>query len=58
MEIEYKETNAALSISIKPLDKDIFGLAGKEFSQKLKICLLHLMVSITHFGKKMQRPST
>ena len=43
----------AFSISIKALDiLDVFGLAGLEFSQKLKICMLDLMVPITHFGQK------
>ena len=41
VEIVYTETNAALAISIKPLNKAIFSLVGLEFCQNLKNCMLN-----------------
>ena len=46
------KTNTALSISINPLIKAIFGLSGLEFCQKLQICMPNLVMLITHFGQK------
>ena len=51
-----KKTNTALSISIIPLNKAIFGLSGLEFCQKMRICMLNLAMLITHFGQKCKNP--
>ena len=50
------KTNTALSISIIPLIKAIFGLSGLEFCQKLQICMPNLVMLITHFGQKFKNP--
>ena len=50
------KTNTALSISIIPLIKAIFGLSGLEFCQKLQICMPNLLRLITHFGQKSKNP--
>ena len=50
------KTNTALSISINPLIKAIFGLSGLEFCQKLQICMHNLVMLITHFGQKFKNP--
>ena len=46
------KTNTALSISIIPFIKAIFGLSGLEFCQKLYLCMPNLVMLITHFGQK------
>ena len=50
------KTNTALSISIIPLIKAIFGLSGLEFCQNLQICMPNLVMLITHFGQKFKNP--
>ena len=50
------KTNTALSISIIPLIKAIFGLSGLEFCQKLQICMPNLVMLIIHFGQKLKNP--
>ena len=50
------KTNTALSISIIPFIKAIFGLSGLEFCQNLQICMPNLVMLITHFGQKFKNP--
>ena len=49
VEVKQKETNIALLIPFRLLNKAIFGLGGLEFCQKMRICMLNLVVLITHF---------
>ena len=48
----HTETNAALSISIEPLNKEVFSLAGIQLCHKLNIFMLNLVMVITHFCQK------
>ena len=49
VEAKQKETNIALSIPFRLLNKAIFGLGDLEFCQKMRICMLDLVMAITHF---------
>ena len=49
MKVEQKGTNIALLIPFLLLSKAISGLGGLEFFQKMRICMLNLVVLITHF---------
>ena len=54
VEVRQKETNIALSIPLRLLNMDIFGPCGLEFCQKMWICMLNLVMLITHFYQNLK----
>ena len=54
VEVKQKETNIALSIPFRLLNKAIFGLGGLEFCQKMWNYMLNLVMLITHFRQNLK----
>ena len=54
VEVKQKETNIALSIPFRLLNKAIFGLGGLEFCQKMWNYMLNLVMLITHFCQNLK----